>query len=408
MRYKQPGKFYLSNVPLSLILVSALLMLTTPFTDTGIKLHWVVYGLGSLVFIACSAGLKGYFAIPKSAILLLGAYGLTVGVSAAYSDLAGIGKYLFTLVLGGLVLLGWPDLLQQKDLMRRAVTIVLTVHILIFSLQWSVFLSLGSIIDIHQLIFPFSGESVSTAYGAIPRFGGLTQEPGSLANVLAVLISLYLLLGGRHLALILVTCAGLLLTRSSSGVLFAVVLGLTIPFLRGRASYKTALLILTLCVFAATTSVWQGLITNRYLEPLEANEALDGSTTVKLANIRDIVERPAHYMFFGYGFERNLCGNCLFINSGGNLVYFVFYSGIWGLLFVGLVVWKTAGKSNLRMIFPVFVFLTTRFNPDFPLFWLLAYALVMLNGVRTQETRLLSNKSKIVFNEPYLEHVYRP
>jgi len=368
------------------IILVGLILATSHFRKNESEIHWYIYLFISFCPIIYMILHKKRIVISKLLFKFYLLYILFLLPSVSYTTFWGLKNYIITIILG-LMFLSWGYLFYENNF-KRIIAIGLIVHIGVLIYQVGMFLFFDKIVNVHKILFPFSDKGYSLAYGSIPRFGGITSEPGALANAIALLLVIYLFYPRNSLILITFGLFGLYLTRSGIGIIFAFAFTISVILHYFIIPSKKSLLLIFIVIFIIVLMFpfIRSFFDIRYLSKLNASqninviEILDNSTKIKISVIKNLFTREFPWCLLGYGFENDLIRQEYRLpQSSGLLVYFTFYSGFFGLLFVIFIVTRIAKKiirSKLNLIPILIVFLLTRFTPDTPFFWFMYYFII--------------------------------
>ncbi|MCO7214901.1 hypothetical protein [Halomonas sp. OfavH-34-E] len=283
----------------------------------------------------------------------------------------------------------------RVDIFFSVVKILLVVNCLVVVVQWCLY-NYGITVDFNTLIFPFTEGSIyEYSWGGV-RFSGLQAEPGSVGNIIAILVILLLPcmkigkisnkeaffyasisilagLGSRSLASIFLVVVSIIphvvifISMKNSLNRFFGLCSLLFLFILGLSLYVSA-------------NPYEMSVISYYIDRLMgAGDYTDDSLIYKLENFYYIAEKSTDDLLLGNGFSSIECEACGHVRGNGSLFHAFFYLGLLGAaLFLPLA--KMILKKPI-LFFPIIVVSASRFNILTPLFWIVFWFFV-INPVR--------------------------
>lgn len=223
---------------------------------------------------------------------------------------------------------------------------------------------------IHGQIFSFSRQEYSMIeFDQFFRFSGYQLEPGSYSTIVALACFMYKECKGRANYIYFIASFSIVLTLSTIGFLFFLLLMIN-TFNLKELSVKKMLLLFFLLLFAMAVLQYLGVF--EYLfERFSGGMMTDSSSSVKVENVRFYMDNVDISKFlFGYGIfpDLNSCTNCGHIKSNGVIFYTLFTFGtLVSIFLLFLIVLRLVIGFDFLLL--SLSFLLIRYTPLYPIYW---------------------------------------
>lgn len=287
------------------------------------------------------------------------------------SELIYLAMYLAN---GFVLILFFSWVKENHNIFISVVKILTDVIFLGFALQFMYYILTKNHLDLHQMLFPFSRESVileSRNYGFV-RFNGFMIEAGNYSQVLGLLMLIVLINRKRFHKWDLLKTLSIPMTMSMSGIggfmLLSCILYSKLQVKDPRVVVLTAMASVVAFFIVFFSLGLDEYIVERYMN----NSRLDGSTYFKYAAIIHWFEADIQRKLLGCAFMVSDNTNLEFVNSAGILFSMFYYLGIYGVLIfliafmvvgpyrkgplVFMFVYVVAGRWALNNIITLFIF----------------------------------------------------
>jgi hypothetical protein len=313
-----------------------------------------------LYFLAVNMMNMTYFAVMGTVFIV---WGMTIG--------GGVGK-------------SWARLI---DFYIRG---YLTFHLIGFVLAIIIYLVAGQIIDLHNIVFPFSFSRAGVMMDQV-RLSGFQIEPGNYSNSAYLFVVLRALLRRRifnrfDLVIILSTLATLAAWAVIGCGVYLV--ALLIEFLRYNENVSTGVRLTVLYTTGAVVLIafpvlvglfWDNDFTQKMAERFSGAEG-KGSADLKLEAFVAWQQQFGWRMLFGRPLPDSFCPTCESPQDIGTLINMVYYFGIIPTLMLLLVVLAKLLKYwNLTYVVLFAPFAVTKFYFYDPVMWLL-FGIILFGG----------------------------
>lgn len=274
-----------------------------------------------------------------------------------------------------------------RQSLSSAVFALLALSVLVLLFQITIYLYSGTVLDIHEMLFPYSSPARLYESAGVFRFSGFYIEPGTYANWVYLFLMIYMALNPAARAdVVFIVAFSMALTLSAWGVVVALLLvGVSILRDFGRRSF---LLLVSIPLVLAITpmSLVDTVLTILDLK-LSPDEASAGYKVEAYAQFQKIA---GDVLLLGDGFSSKFCQSCVAPQDAGlaiNLAVVMgvlFSIGLFGVYFVTLL---RAGAIRFTVLSLPFLF-TKAYYWDFSV-WLLFF--LVISGCLTTQRPLDSS-----------------
>ncbi|NDK36733.1 hypothetical protein [Rhodovulum sulfidophilum] len=330
--------------------------------------------------------------VPLGLVLYL----LIVAFAFAISNLAMPGNWALSVaVLGPFTMLfGFFAAHPQK--LRAVIEAILVINLAALALQVLLYMSVGEIVDLHALLFPWS-ESRSGEFLGFLRLSGLHLEPGTYSAYLYVLVVFRVLLGGALTdRLSLLMLASFALTFSAWGI--AAFLTGMIAIALSAFSNKRLMGKILLSGFIVVSCFLVILFTTNLLEPFMSYlqirlDPTQGSASYRMIAYNELVATFDRYIPIGMPMAEKFCAHCQSPQDLGIWSQIIVRFGICAAVLVFVVSIVAAWKHSLMMVTLVLFAFTGKYDVSKPITWLFL-ALVLIPWYRQPRFRIAERKAE--------------
>lgn len=237
----------------------------------------------------------------------------------------------------------------------------------------------GSVVDLHQLLHPYSEARIGGA-GLLFRFTGVHIEPGTYANWVYLLVLLRAVVSGRLFDWIAVAAVtSILLTVSVWGAVAVSLyfIGFLLALIAaGRSADRTKLGVVAVLVLVMAFFFFQkfGLAIEEALNYFFVRAELgDASGTAKIDAYAGFLNVLGDAVVLGFPLDFDFCSGCASPQDSGIFVNLVVRAGLLVTIFIFsvllLMFWRMFGFPVVLVVMPVFTSKVFYFDP---IFWMLA------------------------------------
>ena len=328
--------------------------------------------------ILCFVGRKeGYFTLIGLSVVTFALWNFLITADYLYSILIVLSSFV------GIVLyLLSATRRTELELILKSL-IMLNVGVLMW--QYLIYFLSGELVYFHSEMFPFSRDRYALTIGDhYARFSGFHLEPGSYANMVALILIFYHRLVNKIDLFFIVGTLSIVFTFSTIGFIMAMLLFYCI--LREIHWNLRKTLCLT-CIFACVFLSFQDKAIGIFKERYFGNRA-DSSLSYKTKNMNIYLKLPLAEKITGVGVEvsahrdntlRHLTGN-------GALFYLIITLGLLGLSFSLLSLWLASSHGPTVVTFLILLFVS-RYSVIYPAFWAILPSLWMCRGIKAETVR---------------------
>lgn len=222
----------------------------------------------------------------------------------------------------------------------RALELYLLINVLAIAFQFGYSSVTGDTFSFHELIFPFSTDRGQIYENLnLARFTGFHNEPGTYGTWISFVIITLIILHQRPTKIIYLALFSLLLTLSTSAIIYFAVLSLAILYnQRKRINFLSFLGLVTVFIAFVFISLF-ALGIDEYLKiRFLSNSVVDGTTELKFKSIEFLINSEGNRLLLGSGYGYNDCTDCTSLQDVGVAFNIIFYMGLFALPFLLLLI----------------------------------------------------------------------
>ena len=318
-------------------------------------------GFWSALFAVCFLFFKLRF-VSKPAIFvafLFGALFLFANVGDRSISFSWV-LYVLHIILGAFIVHGAvQSSLIFKAIFLRSLDILIAVWVALFVFQVGFFFATGDIVDIHNMIVPYSEQRTEVLGAGFARLGGAHIEPGTYANWLYGLVLLKIFYT-RNLfdRITVISMCTIPLCGSFWGFLAFFFYFFSFFIAGGSVRFSSIIWILGAFLILVAIAAQTGVLDNLLLYVLDRSTLDDNSSQAKVQAYDGFLLNLNDYIFYGMSYLYDFCGGCyspqdagVFLNSSARV-------GLLGAVFIfGLIAFYTFcgfGFAGIVLIIPVF------------------------------------------------------
>jgi hypothetical protein len=273
--------------------------------------------------------------------------------------------------------------------------VILAVHVLGLCFQAAAYFASGSIVDIHQMIFPASKARMGAQLGVF-RWSGFFIEPGTYSHWIYALVVLRAFLLRRIFDPIsLVAVASFALTLSAWGIVAALVYGIAVGLslilarLPSKAGRLMVVLVASMASLLVVVDQQQQQRSVAFLLPAPVAERMsstDGTYRSRVIAGTVFGQRLREVVVFGRPISDPFCASCKSAPDLGVWSMLTFHFGLIPALGLGcLFAWGTFRLLGMPGVIIAAPLVLTKISFFDPLLWLLigaSFAALSLLGSR--------------------------
>ena len=379
-----------------LMLIGLFLYAFIPFESHGSSLAFVLH-MFSLSSITVFALYLGKFKLRMNKIgkvsvfIILFFTMYTIEISSGIDAIRMLASLMFSFITASII--NYND--KFKYFFLTSIKYLLIVSATALIIQILTFMLSGTILHIHEIIFPFSEARVGADqfFTELFRFGGIYIEPGTYSNWMYLFLMIYIVINKdiSNLFFPIVIAISIIISYSAWGMLFGSYLLIILSLLKIKnASLKIKIftvgslaILLYLLYFYFIDSAAIDFAFSR----LDTNPS-NSSTGSKLLFFEKFKSQIQNFLLIGEGYSPSFYHG---IGSPQDAGFILNLSVIFGVLFTSMILFlfcisliKCCGWVVLFMVLPVFVSKIYFWDP---LFWLL-YFLVVYGGYSKNKGRV--------------------
>jgi hypothetical protein len=363
----------LKHGSMSSFLFVAFLYCLIPF-EAGASNFAIVLRLGVATCLVLLVLLRFRPEITKTAAAYLGLLFVFSTMAALRGLSGGVLALACSAAFGVLIASAAIQSTAFRETLRTSLLLLIAFSVLTLLLQVVVYIYNGSVLDIHQLLYPVSEARIYQNVGFM-RLTGFYIEPGTYSNWLYMLLMIYVAISpGRSTQLVLVVAASMIFTLSAWGggvaALLIIVTALSSGKWRWAVLVFTVLVIVIIVVPADLIDGWFAV----YEQKTDLDQISAGSKVETYAEFYRILDSV---LVVGDGFKSSFCDFCLSPQDAGLalnisvVLGLLFAVGMFGAYFFLLL---RAGEFAFATLSIPFLF-TKAFYWDFVV-WLLFFLVV--------------------------------
>ncbi len=274
-----------------------------------------------------------------------------------------------------------------RQSLSQAVLALLVLSVFLLLFQIAIYLYSGSVLEIHEMLFPYSGEARIQGMEGLLRFSSFYIEPGTYSNWVYLFLMIYMALNPDAKAhLIFLVASSMALTLSAWGVLVGLLLvGVTILQNGGKGSWLL-LVPVALALAIAPMSLVDAVLTSLHYK-LSPDEASAG---YKMEAYEQFQQIAGDVLVLGDGFSSKFCQSCLSPQDAGFALNLAVVMGVFFLIGVFGVYFATlfrAGSIRFAVLSLPLLF-TKAYYWEFSV-WLLLF--LVISGCLPTQRRLHSS-----------------
>lgn len=253
-------------------------------------------------------------------------------------------------------------------------------NVLGLALALALLLGTGEIVDVHQLVFPFSTSRVEEYLGHI-RVAGFQVEPGTYTNVIYIFVLMRSILRGRlysrlDLVAMLSTLATLAAWAPIGVGAYLVALCLeSVLVARGAHMRKRRLQIGLLLLLAVAMAPFMGAIAESefvtYFSKRYQGGESSGSTQLKIDAFNAWLAHVDVRMLLGTALPDTYCADCDSLQDLGVLPNMAFYLGLIPTAALLVVLWVRLWRTSVAILVFSLPVAVTKFYFYEPVVWVL-------------------------------------